>query len=259
MRRERRQKNDDSIFRNLLFIAGSILLIAVIAFGITYAIYNNKVKSEARISQLNTEKIGELVPSIQTEEQTEIASNPIGKSVNEVKEEIEDVSIENKQEIIEEPIIPEKSIPTATNTMNVKTTPKELVFRMPVDGEVIMEYAEENLIYSETLKEWITHLGIDIAADKTTVIKAAEAGEVKAIKNDPRYGLTVIIEHENGFKTIYSNLLTAEFITEGENVDKGQTIGTVGTTATFEAAESPHLHFELWKDEKQVDPTIYVK
>ena len=48
-------------------------------------------------------------------------------------------------------------------------------------------------MYSETLKEWITHLGIDIKAEKATVVKAAEAGTVKSIKNDPRYGLTVII------------------------------------------------------------------
>ena len=102
-------------------------------------------------------------------------------------------------------------------------------------------------------------MGIDIKADKTTVVKAAEAGTVKTIKNDPRYGLTIVIEHEDNFQTVYSNLLTSEFVVEGEKVEKGQSIGTVGNTAVFEIADEPHLHFEILKDSLPVDPSIYIK
>ena len=115
------------------------------------------------------------------------------------------------------------------------------------------------MIYSETLQEWARHLGIDIRADRTTVVKASEKGKIIAIKNDPRYGLTIIIEHVNGFKTIYSNLLTTEFVSEGEEVEKGQSIGTVGNSAAFEIVEPPHLHFEILKDEANVDPMLYIK
>ena len=58
---------------------------------------------------------------------------------------------------------------------------------------------------------------------------------------------------------MYSNLLTAEFVVVGENVEKGQTIGTVGNTATFEIADEPHLHFEILKDNVQIDPNMYIK
>ena len=71
--------------------------------------------------------------------------------------------------------------------------------------------------------------------------------------------MTVIIAHQDGYKTIYSNLLTSEFVVEGEKVSTGQTIGTVGNTATFEIADESHLHFEILKDNIQVDPTIYIK
>ena len=151
---------------------------------------------------------------------------------------------------------------TAQNDVKEETkkqTVKELNFQKPVEGEVVREYAKDNLIYSETLKEWVTHMGIDIKADKTTVVKAAEEGTIKSIKNDPRYGLTVIIAHDDGYKTVYSNLLTSEFVVEGEKVTTGQTIGTVGNTATFEVADESHLHFEILKDNVQVDPTIYIK
>ena len=71
--------------------------------------------------------------------------------------------------------------------------------------------------------------------------------------------MTVVVEHENGFKTVYSNLLTSEFVVEGEKIEKRQSIGTVGNTAAFEIADEPHLHFEMIKDSTQVDPNIYIK
>ena len=145
--------------------------------------------------------------------------------------------------------------------MEEKTENKnvELSFSKPVEGDIVRDFAVDNLIYSNTLQEWTTHTGIDIKADITTVVKSAEAGTVKTIKNDPRYGLTIIIEHENGFQTVYSNLLTSEFVVEGEKVEKGQSLGTVGNTAAFEVADEPHLHFEILKDSAQVDPNIYLK
>lgn len=132
-------------------------------------------------------------------------------------------------------------------------------FKMPVEGEIVKHYGKDKLIYSETLKEWTTHLGIDIKADKTTVVKAASDGVVKSIKNDPRYGLTVVVEHQNGFTSVYSNLLTAEFVVVGENVKVGQTLGTVGNSATFEILDDSHLHFEILKDGVAIDPEMYLK
>lgn len=136
---------------------------------------------------------------------------------------------------------------------------KELAFQAPIVGEISKDFAMDTLLYSKTLDEWCTHSGIDIKADKAAVVMAAEFGKVESIKNDPRYGLTVIITHGNGFKTMYSNLLTAEFVKEGEEVEKGQTIATVGETASFEVADETHLHFEMYKDGIAVNPTIYFK
>ena len=99
---------------------------------------------------------------------------------------------------------------------------------------------------------------IDIKADKTSVVKAAAGGTVSAIKNDPRYGLTVIISHDDGYQTVYSNLLTAEFVVKGEKVESGQTIGTVGNSASFEIEDEYHLHFELLKDNEYLNPVNYI-
>jgi murein DD-endopeptidase MepM/ murein hydrolase activator NlpD len=149
---------------------------------------------------------------------------------------------------------------TVNNTStNVVETKEELKFVAPVSGEISKDFAKDTLIYSNTLEEWTTHLGIDIKAPKTTIVVAAEKGTVESIKNDPRFGLTVIIEHEDSYKTVYANLLTTEFVAEDEKVEKGQSIGTVGNSAVFEIADEPHLHFEMIKDGEYVDPKLFLK
>lgn len=72
-------------------------------------------------------------------------------------------------------------------------------------------------------------------------------------------GLTIVIEHSKEYETVYSNLLSSEFVVEGEKVEKGQAIGTVGNTAVFEIADEPHLHFEIWKDSLPIDPTTLIQ
>ena len=136
---------------------------------------------------------------------------------------------------------------------------KILEFESPVSGEIIKDYAEDTLVYSKTLDEWGTHLGIDIKANKTTIVKASEAGIVEKINTDPRYGNSITINHGNGFKTIYSSLLSSDFVKLGDVVEKGDTIGTVGDSASFEIEDDAHLHFEMYKDGKQVNPTLYLK
>ena len=136
---------------------------------------------------------------------------------------------------------------------------KELSFMAPVSGEIIKDFATDTLIYSNTLEEWTTHTGIDIKVDKASIVKSVASGTVKSIKNDPRYGLTVTIEHNDGYISSYSSLLTAEFVKEGEKVEQGQTIGTVGNSAVFEVSEDNHLHFELLKDGSSINPEMYLK
>lgn len=179
-------------------------------------------------------------------------------SIGEVAENINETNIENSEEQANttETNIAENSENTDVTS---EETQKDPIFTIPVQGDIVKQYGKEKLIYSDTLKEWTTHLGIDIKADKTTIVKASTDGCVKSIKNDPRYGLTVVIEHENGFTSVYSNLLTAEFVVVGENVKSGQTIGTVGNSATFEILDDPHLHFEILKDGNSVDPEMYIK
>lgn len=261
MRRGRRALKEKNYSKNLLFFTGGILLVIILTFVITFIVYNNKLKNST-YSTLTAEKIAELVPNdIESSNlDVEQASTDIGKTIEEaintMENNIEDNKLEENEQEIQENTITQVEAETVTEKEVVVKDPE---FIIPVEGETIRSFAKDTLIYSETLDEWITHLGIDIKAERTTVVKASEEGKIIAIKNDPRYGLTVIIEHQNGFKTVYSNLLTTEFVSEGEEVEKGQSIGTVGNSASFEICDEPHLHFEILKDDVNVDPEIYCK
>lgn len=180
-------------------------------------------------------------------------------SANLQVENIVETSVDNtvKNESIEN--IVQTTVVTENNTEVAIVNNKELEFESPVSGDIIKDYAEDTLVYSKTLDEWGTHLGIDIRANKTTIVKASESGTVEKINTDPRYGNSITINHGNGFKTIYSSLLSSDFVKVGNEVEKGDTIGTVGDSASFEIAEDSHLHFEMYKDGKQVNPTLYLK
>lgn len=128
----------------------------------------------------------------------------------------------------------------------------------PVFGKVINPYAEDKLIFSKTLQQWTTHEGIDIESERGTPVRAAMDGIVKSVKNDPRYGITIIIDHENGFKTVYSNLSTDKMVEINQFVKKGTVISGIGDTANFEIEDPSHLHFEVLKEGENIDPMLYL-
>lgn len=274
-RRNRRQFfNEERETKKIVIISLSVLIITVVAFIITFLIYNNFLDKNIEMAKANKSSITELMNI--NEQSSSQASSSIGKSVNEVKGENEQTNGEQNNVEVNKIAINTSNMEKETkeNTIKANETQENVVkqpeikkeekvpdptFIKPVEGEISVEFAKDTLIYSNTLKEWVTHMGVDIKADKATVVKASAEGTVKSIKNDPRYGITVVVEHVNGFKTIYSNLLTAEFVSEGENVKRGQTLGTVGNTATFEIADASHLHFEMQKNDTNLDPTLYIK
>lgn len=131
-------------------------------------------------------------------------------------------------------------------------------FSAPVAGAIQAEYSMDKLVFSPTFNEWRTHSGVDITAPRGEVVRSVGNGAVSEIKNDPRYGFTIVIDHKNGYKSLYANLASDQTMQVGQEVKLGDPIGSVGATAIFESAEPTHLHFELYKENKLVDPAAYI-
>lgn len=99
------------------------------------------------------------------------------------------------------------------------------------------------------------HRGIDFACPNGTPIVATADGEVVKMDYNPKgYGKFVIIKHNETFSTLYSQM-SEQKVKLGEKVKKGQVIGLVGSSGV---STGPHLHYEIKKDGKNVDPADYI-
>ncbi len=132
--------------------------------------------------------------------------------------------------------------------------PQTFSLSMPIEGEILNEFSDGNLVKSNTTGAWQTHNGIDIKAGVGDTVTSAGAGTVSAVENDPLWGVTVSIDHGNGVVTRYCNLNTGVTVQAGQEVSAGEEIGAVGETADIESKEEPHLHFEAVKNGSYVNP-----
>lgn len=107
------------------------------------------------------------------------------------------------------------------------------------------------------LKRWKAHLGIDYAARRGTPVVAAASGIVIHASRLGSYGKLIKIRHKDGYETRYAHLKSyRRGIKRGKRVKKGQTIGYVGTTGR---STGPHLHFELRKKGRAINPAKRVQ
>lgn len=115
--------------------------------------------------------------------------------------------------------------------------------RWPAGGSITQYFGENG------------HTGIDLANGAGSPVYAADGGVVvTALKLGYGYGWHLVIDHGNGYKTLYAHL-SAFFADYGERVNKGDRIGSVGSTGL---STGPHLHFELFQDGTRVNPLKFL-
>jgi len=98
------------------------------------------------------------------------------------------------------------------------------------------------------------HAGLDFTARPGTAVQAAAGGVVIYAGYRPDYGNTIEINHGDGYVTRYAHQKELK-VAVGDIVKRGQTIGSVGATGR---ASGPHLHFEVLKNGRHVDPRRYI-
>lgn len=106
--------------------------------------------------------------------------------------------------------------------------------------------------YGVRWRGWLpeVHRGVDIAVPAGTPIRAMSGGRIRFAGVQGDYGNVVWIDHGGGVLTVYAHLSTVEVRT-GDPVDAGRPIGRSGSSGN---ASGPHLHFEVWRWGRQVDP-----
>jgi septal ring factor EnvC (AmiA/AmiB activator) len=122
----------------------------------------------------------------------------------------------------------------------------------PVDGQIVYRFGRDTLPSGGVIR-WN---GIGIAAAAGTPVKAVQAGRVRLVGQFGTYGLTLLVEHGNGYYSVYAQLQTVT-VKLSDPVTKGQVIATVGGA---NSDYGPHLHFEI-RGENQIalDPADWLR
>lgn len=157
----------------------------------------------------------------------------------------------------------ESTTPKAnSNTKNstAQTIPK---FIRPVDGQITKDFTRDVTTFSEskTLGDYRAHSGLDFKVEKLTKVRAVADGTICSVEDNAN-GITVEIAHGNdGLVTRYAGLSKQglEDICCGLKVKANEIIGLVGDPIQSECEDGAHLHFEVLKNGKSVDPIPYLK
>ena len=145
---------------------------------------------------------------------------------------IENINVNSKTKVI--------------NKKNINVN--NFVLKKPVKGGITTSG------FGDTISRTASHNGHDWAVNIGTKVRAAAEGVVELAYFSESYGYNILINHNNGFKTRYAHLSEVK-VSKGEKVEQSQVIALSGSTGF---STGPHLHFEVVKDGKRVNPIEYV-
>lgn len=171
-----------------------------------------------------------------------IATNELLQT--EISAENVEINEEQTQEVVQE-------IPVKEVFLNFNENENML---WPVEGNVVLDYSMEHTIYDPTLDQYRVNDSISIEAEKGTSVKAAALGTVVSVTNDEQNGYTVVLEHGNGWQSIYSQLQGDVAVSENEVVEAGEVIGGIGDPSRYSVMLGNHLDFSVTKDGVSIDP-----
>lgn len=152
------------------------------------------------------------------------------------------------------------SVPNKGASSSAVSQTTDYKFAKPVEGTLARGYTTD-LVKCETIGSYKTDFGMEISAKLNSPVHAVLDGKVETVYNDgTELGQYIVIDHQNGLKTIYANLREDVKVKAGDKVTKGEVIGYVGKTRASYSNEKfgDHLHFEVMKGTDYIDPAKYV-
>ncbi len=192
--------------------------------------------SDGNLASRSAKSIGRIGGSVAFAGQEDIDVEEMGQQLLEIAQEIESKK-DNFAELKEKILAREERLAKVPSIA-------------PVSGRITSAFGYRvHPIYHKR----IFHDGIDMVSYYGAPIHAAAAGKVVFSGYKNGYGKTVIINHENGFETLYAH--NSKLIAKvGDRVQKGESVAKLGNTGR---STGPHVHYEVHKNGKLVNPTKY--
>ena len=168
----------------------------------------------------------------------------------EIEKNIETEKIIEEENVETEKIIEEENV--ETGVFDIQTP----IFKYPINGEIVMDYSIDKAIFDITLEQYRTNDSIAISANEGSDVFASADGKISKIYEDSENGLSIVIEHKNGWQTTYSQLKKDIAVKEGENVKCGQKIGSVSNPTSYRVLLGSHLDFKIEQNGETIDPKV---
>ena len=225
----------------------AVVFVAIVTIGTTSYIISSKNNA-----------LGDIASNTPQVAVTEVSKPPQLETINVPKEfESEKTGFVSEEHWQSDDVIEVSAEPVKENEPPKETEKAITAFPMPLEGEVIKPHSDTELFYSKTMEDWRLHKGCDIASPIGATVKAVADGKVSDCYTDIAHGVTIVIDHGAGILTKYCNLASDKMVEVGKEIKKSDAIGVVGDTAEFEVADAAHLHFEVIKNGKSVNPEDY--
>lgn len=154
---------------------------------------------------------------------------------------------------------PREVLAVQTAAPTPEPTPEPTPWLWPLEGEIIGAYAPDVPVWSATLGQWQTHPGLDIAGMPGEAVYACRDGIVADAWQDRLWGNVIAIDHGDGWRSTCAGLNTLNLVSPGDRVTAGDVISAVGRSLPCEAELPAHIHFELTKDGKPMDPAALME
>ena len=139
-----------------------------------------------------------------------------------------------------------------TTTPTTQATAAPLM--LPVNAPVQNAYGWQ---YSGALNEWYFNPGITIAAKAGTSVRAAWAGTVTKVADNPAMGMTVTVSDGDSYTTVYGHLGKAS-VKVGQHLSQGTVLGTVGGNDIYSHQTGAHIDFQVYRGAQATDPQTYL-
>lgn len=150
---------------------------------------------------------------------------------------------------------PDKQPEDSGTNEPVITTPDGMT--MPLSTVSVLN--DYGFYHNQTLNHYYEHKGVDFMAEAGTEVLAVDDGVVESIfTGDVLTGTEITVDHGDGVKSVYRFVNASEHLSVGMEVKQGDIIGSVAEATGEEYKDGAHLHFEIHKNGKSVDPATYL-
>lgn len=128
----------------------------------------------------------------------------------------------------------------------------------PMEGDVILNYDTEGVVYFQTLAQYKANPAIMIAGEVGEKVRACADGVVKEIVKNEETGVTLKIEAGNSYEIVYGQLGDLK-VSEGDTVKEGTVLGKLAEPTDYFTIEGPNLYFQILQENTPVNPLLLLK